>query len=134
MTEHRTSREADIAWEGDSKDVISSFPDDVRATLGFSLRQIQKGEHPRCEHRPMTSVGKGVWELKESDDRTWYRVMYLSKIENIIHVLHCFEKDSAKTDRRDIETAKQRLQDVNQRMLQQQKQKKKKKKKRKFYT
>jgi len=42
----------------------------------------------------MPSVGEGVWELKESDRRTWYRVMYLSVINNVIHVLHCFEKDN----------------------------------------
>lgn len=127
MTEHRTGREADFAWEGDSKDVISSFPHDVKATLGFSLRLIQKGEHPRCEHRSMKSVGIGVWELKEGDERTWYRVMYLSKIDNVIHVLHCFEKDSKKTDQRDIETARKRLQDVHQRIEKQQQQRKKQK-------
>ena len=64
----------------------------------------------------MPSVGDGVWELKESDDRTWYRVMYLSVIRGVIHVLHCFEKDSTKTDRRDIETAKSRLKAVQQRI------------------
>jgi phage-related protein len=36
----------------------------------------------------MPSVGKGVWELKDGDDRTWYRVMYLTRINNVIHVLH----------------------------------------------
>lgn len=34
----------------------------------------------------MISLGKGVWELKEGDERTWYRVMYLARIGNIIHV------------------------------------------------
>ncbi len=100
---------ATIAWEGDSKEVLSGFPDDVKATLGFPLRQIQNGREPRCDRRSMSSVGKGVWDLKESDARTWYRVMYLTRIGNVIHVLHCFEKDSRKTDRRDIETAEARL-------------------------
>lgn len=60
----------------------------------------------------MGSIGKGVWELKDSDERTWYRVIYLARIENKIHVLHCFEKSSRKTDRRDIEVARGRLQAV----------------------
>ena len=30
-----------IEWEGDSTEVLTSFPHDVKATLGFSLRQIQ---------------------------------------------------------------------------------------------
>jgi phage-related protein len=37
----------------------------------------------------------------------------------VIHVLHCFEKDSRKTDRRDIEVARQRLKFVNQRLKEQ---------------
>jgi len=64
----------------------------------------------------MASIGQGVWELKESDERTWYRVMYLARINNVVHVLHCFEKDSRKTDRRDVETAKARLSQVLKRM------------------
>jgi phage-related protein len=42
--------------------------------------------------------------------------MYLSVINNVIHVLHCFEKDSKKTDRRGIETAKSRLKNVRERL------------------
>ena len=107
---------AEIAWEGDSKEVLSAFPSEVKGTLGFSLRRLQKGELPRCGVRPMASVGKGVWELKTDDARTWYRVLYLSQIHGVIYVLHAFEKDSAKTDRRDIEIAKDRLKAVHQRL------------------
>jgi len=107
---------AEIIWEGDSKDILSSFPHDIKVTLGFSLRLIQNGKRPRCDHRPMSSVGKGVWELKEGDARTWYRVMYLTRIRGSIHVLHCFEKDSRKTDGRDLETARKRLQTIHQRL------------------
>jgi phage-related protein len=116
MAEPRGTVPTYIAWEGDSKDVLSRFPAEVKSTLGFSLRQIQNGRLPRCEHRPMPSVGKGVWELKDGDARTWYRVMYLARINNIVHVLHCFEKDSRKTDRRDIAVAKSRLSEVQQRL------------------
>ena len=60
----------------------------------------------------MASIGTGVWELKESDVRAWYRVIYLTKIGRVIHVLHCFEKESRKTDRRDVATAQARLKQV----------------------
>ncbi len=43
----------------------------------------------------------------------------LSKVGNIIHVLHCFEKDSRKTDRRDLDVATQRLKKVRQRIQEQ---------------
>ena len=106
---------AEIHFEGDSLEVLSSFPDEIKRTLGFSLRQLQLGREPACQTRRMNSIGAGVYELKESDERTWYRTIYLSKIGNVIHVLHCFEKDSRKTDRRDIEIASQRLKLVKQR-------------------
>jgi phage-related protein len=69
----------------------------------------------------MESVGSGVWELKEQDERKWYRVIYLARIDNVIYVLHCFEKHTRKTDRRDLETAKERLTRVRQRIQQQMK-------------
>jgi phage-related protein len=64
----------------------------------------------------MASVGKGVWELKDGDERTWYRLMYLTWIGDTIHVLHCFEKDSRKTDRRDLEVSKSRLKEIRRRL------------------
>ena len=74
---------------------------------------------PASSTRRMESVGSGVWELKERDERKWYRVMYLARIDNVVYVLHCFEKQSRKTDRRDLETAKERLTRVRQRLQQQ---------------
>jgi phage-related protein len=107
---------AAIYWEGDSKEVLSEFPEDIKGTFGFSLRQIQNGRAPYCAHRPMRSVGKGVWELKDDDERTWYRVMYLTEIDGVIYVLHCFEKDSRKTDRRDLKIATDRYKTIMQRI------------------
>ncbi len=64
----------------------------------------------------MASIGTRVWELKESDERAWYRVIYMTKIGGVIHVLHCFEKESRKTDRRDVATARARLKQVLERI------------------
>jgi phage-related protein len=110
---------AEIHFEGDSLEVLSAFPDDIKRALGFSLRQLQIGREPTSQTRSMSSIGLGVWELKEADERTWYRAIYLSRIGNTIYVLHCFEKDSRKTGRRDIETARQRLKLVRQRIREQ---------------
>ncbi|MEI9969227.1 MAG: type II toxin-antitoxin system RelE/ParE family toxin [Terracidiphilus sp.] len=67
----------------------------------------------------MSSIGPGIYELKEADERAWYRAIYLSKVGNTIYVLHCFEKESRKTDRRDIEVATQRLKLARQRLQEQ---------------
>jgi phage-related protein len=107
---------AEIHWEGNSREVLTDFPDSIRADLGFSLWQLQQGEMPASATRRMESVGSGVWELKEQDERKWYRVIYLARIDNVIYVLHCFEKQSRKTERRDLEIAKERLARVRQRI------------------
>ena len=57
----------------------------------------------------MESIGHGVYELKETDARAWYRVIYLSKVDHVIYVLHYFVKQGRKTDRRDLNLAKLRL-------------------------
>ncbi|HKO14583.1 MAG TPA: type II toxin-antitoxin system RelE/ParE family toxin [Acidobacteriaceae bacterium] len=110
---------AEVHFEGDSLEVLSAFPDEIKRCLGFSLRQLQIGRQPTSPTRSMRSIGPGVYELKESDERTWYRAIYLSKIGNVIYVLHCFEKDSRKTDRRDIQVTKERYKRVIQRIQEQ---------------
>jgi phage-related protein len=112
--------DANIAWEGDSLDVISGFPDEVKQNLGFQLRQLQKGEQP-SDYRPMQSAGPGVFELRDQDAGTWYRVMYLSRVDDVIHVLHCFEKESRETPQPDIRLARQRLKAVRARIMQRRK-------------
>jgi phage-related protein len=64
----------------------------------------------------MASIGKSVWELKESDERAWYRMIYVARIGTVIHVLHCFEKESRRTNKRDIATARARLKQLLKRI------------------
>jgi phage-related protein len=64
----------------------------------------------------LPSIGPGVFELRDQDERTWYRVVYLSRIENVIYVLHCFEKKSREMPKKDFEKAKQRLKAVKSRL------------------
>jgi phage-related protein len=109
--EHQEAAAAEVVWEGDSLEVIRCFPSTVRQDLGSELRRLQTGERP-LSSRPMPSIGIRVYELKEQDERSWYRVVYLAKVGNRIHVLHCFEKKSAKTGKKDLAVAKSRLQRV----------------------
>jgi phage-related protein len=113
-------KDAVIAWEGDSKEVISSFPDEAKQNLGFQLRLLQHGQQP-TDYRAMNSIGSGVFELRDQDQRAWYRVIYLSRVRSVIHILHCFEKRSRETPSKEINTARQRLKAVRARMIQEKK-------------
>lgn len=110
-SEQRETVTAEVVWEGDSLEVIRRFPGPVRQDFGAELRRLQTGDRP-LNSRPMPSIGARVYELREQDERAWYRVIYLAKIGNRIYVLHCFEKRSAKTGRSDLAVAKARLKRV----------------------
>jgi phage-related protein len=86
---------ADVWWWGKSKGALSRFPDKVKQNLGYSLRLLQQGEEP-TDYRPLPSVGKGLFELRDQDKDGWYRVIYLSRTNDVIHVVHAFEKDTGR--------------------------------------
>ena len=116
----KSPKYATVAWEGDSKSVLQSLPEDIRQNFGFELWQLQQGERPG-DYRPLPSIGTGVFELRDQDERAWYRVIYLSRINNVIYVLHCFEKKSRELPRRDFEKAKQRHKAVKARLAEEKK-------------
>lgn len=99
-------------WMASSLNDIREFPEEVRREAGFKLRQVQRGEQP-SDFKYMQSVGSGVQEIRlRGEHGDHYRVMYIAKFEEVIYVIHAFEKTSAKTEQKDIELAKSRLQDV----------------------
>jgi phage-related protein len=93
--ESSTPKDAIIAWEGDSKEVISLFPDAVKYNLGFDLRLMQQGQQP-TDYRPVSSIGPGVFELRDQDERAWYRVIYLSRIRGVIPVCTVLKSGAAR--------------------------------------
>jgi len=111
---------ATVAWEGDSREVLQGFPESVQQNLGFQLWRLQLGESA-ADYRPLPSIGAGVFELRDRDPSGWFRVIYLSRTKDVIHVLHCFEKKSRKMPRKEFETAKQRLKAVKARFVEEKK-------------
>ncbi len=114
-------RIASISWEGDSWRVLKSWPKSMQWDFGNSLREMQHGRPAKLNVRPMQSIGPGVFELKDADDKAWYRMVYLARVQDVIYVLDCFEKDTAKTERKDLNTARSRLSAVKQRMQEERK-------------
>ena len=94
---------------------MRGFPVTARSNLSFDLFQLERHRMP-AGFRSMPSIGPKVYELEDGDEKTWYRLIYLSEINNVIYVLHCFEKQGSKTPRKDLKTARKRLSDVNARL------------------
>jgi phage-related protein len=100
----------EIHWLGDSIEVLSNFSKTVRQKIGWNLDMVQMGVLP-LDAKPMTTIGRGVWELRASH-RGQFRLVYVVKKGDAIYVLHVFEKKTQKTSAKDIRLARQRLKGI----------------------
>ena len=63
-------------------------------------------------------VGAGTEEIRMRDSSGIYRVIYVAKFEEAVHVLHCFQKKTVATSKQDKELAGARYRAVaNQRKI-----------------
>lgn len=81
---------------------------DVR--LVFSSR-VQRGLEP-FDWKPMPTVGSGVREIRVRDDSGAFRVLYIAKLEDAVYVLHCFQKKTQATAKRDLDLAAKRYREL----------------------
>lgn len=107
---------AEISWEGDSRKVLREWPKSITADFGAALYEMQQGRASTLPVAPMTTIGPSVYELKDSDAKAWYRVIYLARVKDKIYILHCFKKSTNKTEKHDLATAQQRMKHVLQRL------------------
>lgn len=101
----------EIAWLGDSLDIVRGYSETVRRAIGSELRLLQSGEKP-LHARPMKTVGRGVWELRVREAGGQYRVIYVVKRNDRIYVLHAFQKKTQQTPQPDIELARARFKEI----------------------
>ena len=104
-----------VVWEGDSLEVLQSFPDGVKQNIGSDLRRLQRGKIPR-DSKPLKTVAQGVYELRDEDFKGWYRVVCYLKVKKMIYILHSFIKKSRKTPKKELDKARIRLLKVEQRV------------------
>ena len=102
-----------IEFLGDSLDRLRLFPGDVRRAAGFELYRVQQGLEP-LDWKPMTSVGVGSCEIRIRDESGAYRVLYVAKFDEAIFVLHCFQKKTRATPKRDLDLATKRYRELKE--------------------
>jgi phage-related protein len=95
---------------GSSLDDLRNFPEEARKAAGFEPCAVQRGLEP-SDWKPMPSIGRGVKEIRIHILGEW-RVIYIAKFEDAVHVLHSFQKKSRKTNQHDIEIARMRYKQI----------------------
>ena len=106
----------EIEFCGRSLNIIRGFPVAAKRGAGQQLDRVQRGYEP-IDWKPMPSVGKGVREIRISEQGQ-YRVIYITNFKDAIYVLHAFQKKTQKTRKQDIETAIRFLKEVRERYKQ----------------
>ncbi len=114
------SKEAPIEWEGSSYHDLMGFSDDGKRNAGFQLGRLQNGLDP-TGWKPLKGLAKdisGVREIRIWADDGGYRVAYTVKFGDAIIVLHCFEKKTQQTSKKDIELIVKRYKEARERHAQ----------------
>jgi len=105
------NQEKEIRWVGSSYQDILKFPAEPRKEAGFQLGKVQAGLEPD-DWKPFNDVGVGTKEIRIRDAAGIYRVMYVAKFEQVIYVLHCFQKKTEATTKQDKAIAETRYRAV----------------------
>ena len=97
-----------VRFLGDSLKCLRDFPESARHDAGYQLDKVQRGEQPD-DFKPMAVVGKGVQEIRITDESGAYRVIYVARRADAVYVLHAFQKKTQATSKKDTDTARRRL-------------------------
>ena len=107
-------REKEIRWIGSSYQNVLDFPQEVRKEAGHQLGKVQAGLEPD-DWKPFGEAGAGIKEIRIWEKAGTYRVMYVAKFEEAIYVLHCFQKKTQATTKKDKDIVTTRYRAIKQR-------------------
>lgn len=62
----------------------------------------------------MLNIGQGAKEIRIKEENGQYRVIYVAKFANAVHVLHAFQKKTQRTPQNDIELARKRYNEIEE--------------------
>jgi phage-related protein len=100
-----------VEFRGNSLDELRTFPLAARRDAGHQLDQVQNGQEPD-DWKPMSTVGRGVKEIRIRDAAGAFRIIYVAKFADAVYVLHCFQKKTEKTSKADVDLAAKRYSDL----------------------
>jgi phage-related protein len=78
---------------------------------GYQLDKVQRGEQPD-DFKSIPAAGRGVEEIRVTDESGAYRVIYVARRAEAVYVLHAFQKKTRATSKRDLDIARRRFTQV----------------------
>ena len=103
----------ELKWIGSSKKDLLEFPQSIRKEMGHALYVAQEGGKDK-NAKPLKGFGGGkILEIVNMDGHGTYRAVYTVQFEEVVYVLHAFQKKSKtgiKTTKQDIDLVEKRYQ------------------------
>lgn len=101
-----------LKFLGSSEDDLVDFPREVKQAAGYQLYRVQVGLMP-ADWKPMLNIGAGAYEIRINILGEW-RVIYVAKFADAVHVLHAFQKKTQQTRKEDIALAAARYKQLKE--------------------
>ena len=101
-----------LKFVASSKRDLSSFPNSVKQDMGHALFAAQEGGRAAGVKTLQGFGGGSVVEIVEDDDGDTFRCVYTTKLNDVVVVLHAFQKKSkrgSETPKHEIELIHARL-------------------------
>ncbi len=100
-----------VIWIGSAKkDLQQHFSRMAQREAGHQIHRLQEGFDPK-DWKPLHGVGPGIREIRIHAENE-YRIIYVAQFEEALYILHSFVKKTQKTSQRDLELARERLNEV----------------------
>ena len=100
-----------VKFRASSLEDLRAFPEIAKRDAGYQIDRVQKKLEPD-DFKPMTTVGKSVYEVRVQEVSGAYRVIYIAKFEQFVYVPHCFQKKTQRTSKTDIDIARTRFREL----------------------
>jgi phage-related protein len=101
-----------LKFVGNSKKDLSAFPEAVKLDVGHALFVAQEGGRAPTVKTLRGFGGGGVVEVVDDHDGDTFRCVYTTKVDDVIVVLHAFQKKSkrgSETSKHDMDLVHARL-------------------------
>lgn len=102
-----------VQFRGSALDDLRSFPATARRQAGYQIDRVAHGLMPE-DFKPLPSIGSAVAEIRVWDEAGTFRVIYVAKFKDAVFVLHCFQKKSQQTAKKDIDLGIRRYKELVQ--------------------
>jgi phage-related protein len=102
----------ELEWIASSKRDLMEFPSAVRKDMGHALYIAQQGGKHK-DAKPLAGFGgASILEVVQSDAKGTFRAMYTVQFDEVVYVLHAFQKKSKagiKTPKQEMDLVEKRL-------------------------